>query len=151
MRFKSILSALLAILLLSVSCAGPACAAGCDLKALPSIEIGQNHQDYPSSGVLDDAAPGDCDGCDGMDVGGAEKVANPSRAVSMGGCCHHQVCGHNDIAAIISPSHQIEQPPAVFVAMVLFDRTDVLSVFPLDLVSHSPPLSPPKRNAILRI
>lgn len=89
--------------------------------------------------------------CDGMDMGGAEKVANPFQAVSMGDCCHHRVCGHTDIAAVISASHQAEQPPVVLTAMVLCDRPDVLSASLLNLASHSPPLSPPKRNAILRI
>jgi hypothetical protein len=71
--------------------------------------------------------------------------------VSMGDCCHHQVCGHGDLAAVVSASHPIERPPVVLTAMSLFDRTETLSASPLDLAAHSPPLSPPKRNAILRI
>ena len=148
MRLKTTVSALLTILLLSVSCASPVCAAVCDLKALPLIEIGHNHRDHRSSRGSYDAMTGDHDG---MDMGGAENVAKPSQTVSVGDCCHHQVCGHDELAAYTSASYQIEQPSAVLTAMFRFDRTQTLSASPLDLASHSPPLSPPKRNTILRI
>jgi len=143
MNWRSRLTALLAVMLLSISCAGPACAASCDLRAFPLSQAA--HQGWSDKDAS--AMPADCNG---MQMGQSGQ-SHLGASLSSGDCCGHTPCLQEAKPSIPSSVQVFKQPATVLTSALSFDTV------PLQRRSHpvfakqSPPLKIPKSNAILRI
>jgi hypothetical protein len=146
-RLRSTLTAFFVLLLLSVSCVSPACAASCNLMGLSSLsrlKTGQRVQ-------ADTAAPaGMSASCHGMAMSEAgTETSGPM--LTQGDCCSHDRYGQDQMSAIPSEIYQVEQTQPALEGVYAFVHSETQILLPAELASHSPPLSPPLFNAILRI
>jgi len=139
---KSTLTALIALLSLLISCAGPSCAACCDLKA-PRSETGQSIRSNAGGAAM----PADCAG---MQMDQTERSQH-GPTLSSRDCCGYISCGHNVRAAVISPIQEFKQPPVVLTSVLTFGTIPSQIKSHLEFTAHSPPLEVPGRNSMLRI
>jgi hypothetical protein len=145
-RLKSTLTAFFVLLLLSVSCVSPACAAACDMMGSSSHSRIKTRQ----RGEAAMTPVGMSSSCHGMAMNAAgTETLGP--LVSQGDCCSHDPYDHDQMSAIPSEVYQVEQSQPALVPVYAFVHLETQMLLQVESASHSPPLSPPLFNTILRI
>jgi hypothetical protein len=146
-KLRSTLTAFFVLLLVSVSCVSPACAASCNVMGLSSLSQLKTGQRVQADTAAPDGMSASCHGM-AMSEAGTE---TPDPMLTQGDCCSHDRYGQDQMSAIPSEVYQVEQTQPALAPIYSLAHSEMQILLPVELASHSPPLPPPHFNAILRI